>query len=82
MGFEPTTLGTTIRCSNQLSHSHHKDAFPFGMRRKDIPVFTLAKSAPENYSSLPNTAFLPAKSVFRISEMIVIGPTPPGTGVI
>ena len=22
MGFEPTTLGTTIRCSNQLSYSH------------------------------------------------------------
>ena len=24
MGFEPTTLGTTSRCSNQLSYSHHK----------------------------------------------------------
>ena len=23
MGFEPTTLGTTIRCSNQLSYIHH-----------------------------------------------------------
>ncbi len=23
MGFEPTTLGTTIRCSNQLSYMHH-----------------------------------------------------------
>ena len=23
MGFEPTTLGTTNRCSNQLSYSHH-----------------------------------------------------------
>ena len=45
MGLEPTTLGTTIRCSNQLSHSHHKDALPFGMRRKDIPVFTLARPA-------------------------------------
>jgi len=27
MGLEPTTLGTTIRCSNQLSYSHRdKDA--------------------------------------------------------
>ena len=23
MGFEPTTLGTTIQCSNQLSYNHH-----------------------------------------------------------
>jgi hypothetical protein len=22
-GFEPSTLGTTIRCSNQLSYTHH-----------------------------------------------------------
>ena len=25
MGLEPTTLGTTIRCSNQLSYTHHID---------------------------------------------------------
>ena len=24
MGFEPTTLGTTIRYSNQLSYTHHQ----------------------------------------------------------
>ena len=24
MGFEPTTFGTTIRHSNQLSYTHHK----------------------------------------------------------
>lgn len=23
MGFEPTTPGTTIQCSNQLSYDHH-----------------------------------------------------------
>jgi hypothetical protein len=23
MGFEPTTLGTTIQCSDQLSYNHH-----------------------------------------------------------
>ena len=27
MGFEPTTLGTTNRCSNQLSYSHHVPSF-------------------------------------------------------
>jgi hypothetical protein len=25
MGFEPTTPGTTIQCSNQLSYNHHND---------------------------------------------------------
>lgn len=27
MGLEPTTLGTTIRCSNQLSYSHRHQRF-------------------------------------------------------
>ena len=27
MGFEPTTLGTTNRCSNQLSYSHHVPSY-------------------------------------------------------
>ena len=26
MGFEPTTLWTTTRCSNQLSYNHHSSA--------------------------------------------------------
>ncbi len=26
MGLEPTTLGTTNRCSNQLSYTHHANA--------------------------------------------------------
>ena len=26
MGFEPTTPGTTIQCSNQLSYNHHINA--------------------------------------------------------
>ena len=29
MGFEPTTLGTTIRYSNQLSYTHHLVRFDY-----------------------------------------------------
>ena len=32
MGLEPTTPGTTIRCSNQLSYTHHKNGTPEGTR--------------------------------------------------
>ena len=39
MGFEPTTPGTTIRCSNQLSYTHHivlrEDGTPEGTRTPD-----------------------------------------------
>ena len=40
MGFEPTTPGTTIRCSNQLSYTHHiyfceKNGTPEGTRTPD-----------------------------------------------
>ena len=37
MGLEPTTLGTTIRCSNQLSYTHHS--------RKE-------KAKPQNFAEL------------------------------
>ena len=30
MGLEPTTPGTTIRCSNQLSYTHHIYEIPHG----------------------------------------------------
>ena len=34
MGLEPTTLGTTIRCSNQLSYTHHITTYPRKMARQ------------------------------------------------
>ena len=48
MGFEPTTLGTTNRCSNQLSYSHHvlrKNRVWFGRERKDIQVVAMSIDA-------------------------------------
>ena len=35
MGLEPTTLGTTIRCSNQLSYTHHISLQPTEMARQE-----------------------------------------------
>ena len=40
MGFEPTTLGTTIRCSNQLSYDVH---IPKELDCKDRILFEIAK---------------------------------------
>ena len=45
MGFEPTTLGTTNRCSNQLSYSHHgsfRGHFWSGRERKDITLLPMS----------------------------------------
>ena len=36
MGFEPTTLGTTIRCSNRLSYGHHIVLHTKGIAKIDI----------------------------------------------
>ena len=48
-GFEPATLGTTSRCSNQLSYSHHMEKYacrtPLMKSRYGLPVCTLVNSA-------------------------------------
>ncbi len=43
-GFEPATLGTTNRCSNQLSYNHHLFAvanvyFFFSFTKKKIQLY-------------------------------------------
>ena len=48
-GFEPATLGTTSRCSNQLSYSHHLEKYAcrtlLMKSRYALPVCTLVNSA-------------------------------------
>ena len=39
-GLEPSTLGTTIRCSNQLSYTHH---ILFRQRREDTKGFAFLR---------------------------------------
>ena len=37
-GFEPATLGTTSRCSNQLSYSHHLEKICMTLIPKEVAV--------------------------------------------
>ena len=44
MGLEPTTFGTTIRRSNQLSYVHHVKHFLSNAGAKIIPILILCKN--------------------------------------
>src|SRR5690606_2988758 len=37
MGLEPTTLGTTIRCSNQLSYTHQAGLIDSSRHERNVP---------------------------------------------
>ena len=77
MGLEPTTLGTTIQCSNQLSYIHH--VFLFLRRCKGRDYFLLCKYFVDffciiNHSSLiyysPKSAFPEPKSICPVGNRL------------
>ncbi len=47
MGFEPTTLGTTILYSNRLSYIHHTDSFP--NRVQIYALFSIIQNFPQHF---------------------------------
>ncbi len=50
MGLEPTTFGTTIRRSNQLSYVHHLSRFLSNAGAKIIPILILCKNIAKNFT--------------------------------
>ena len=50
MGLEPTTLGTTNRCSNQLSYIYRfRDCKSINLRPKSKAFFNITFSLPVNF---------------------------------
>ena len=50
MGLEPTTFGTTIRRSNQLSYVHHIKHFLSNAGAKIMPILLLCKYSIKNFT--------------------------------
>ena len=55
MGFEPTTPGTTNRCSHQLSYSHHQDPAhsPEGWPPENAGLYTPAAAGVKQVRAAP-----------------------------
>ena len=58
MGLEPTTFGTTIRRSNQLSYVHHVRHFLSNAGAKIMPFLILCKNNVKNLDFLSDLPFL------------------------
>ena len=54
MGLEPTTFGTTIRRSNQLSYVHHLRHFLSNAGAKLMPILLLCKNIFKKMTHTPS----------------------------
>ncbi len=78
MGLEPTTLGTTIRCSNQLSYSHRVLAgAELGRRRIQAKNLSLGHNLvngprdPARFLTRPRSFWFTVRHFYKLATILL-----------